>query len=296
MSRWKIVFTAASLMVVNRGLGAKGGEEAGAAGEVVADFEGEPIGEEIAGGQRADFEDDASAGLENVAGLGGKNAIGIEAVGTGEEGEGGLVVADLALECGLVGEGNVGGIGHEQVEGGGAEGGEPMGLDEVDGGFVSDGVLAGDGEGPGTEIDGDDGAAEFGGEGDTDGAGAGAGVSDGAEGLWEGEDELDEVFGFGPGDEDAGGYLEVTGEEFLAAGDVLDGFAGDALVEVAAVVDPGEFGEGVAGVAEKENALFLERVHEKEFGGEAGGLDAGFGEDFDALHEGLADGEIRRHS
>ena len=43
-----------------------------------------------------------------------------------------------------------------------------------------------------------------------------------------GEDGFDEEFGFGAGDEDGGGDVEGQAVEFLLAGDVLDGFVGEA--------------------------------------------------------------------
>lgn len=43
-----------------------------------------------------------------------------------------------------------------------------------------------------------------------------------------GEDGFDEVLGFGAGDEDGGSDAKGEAEELLLAGDVLDGFVGEA--------------------------------------------------------------------
>jgi hypothetical protein len=166
----------------------------------------------------------------------------------------------------------------------------------VDCGVVGEGVFASDAECQRAQVDADDGLTEFGGEGNADGAGADAGVGNAANGARELEDEFDEVFSFRARNQDTRDNLEVAGEELLAADDVLNRLTGDALVEVAPEVDPGEFREGIAGVTEKENALLAERVHEQEFSREAGRINIGLLEQFDALHEGLANGEIRRHS
>ena len=47
-------------------------------------------------------------------------------------------------------------------------------------------------------------------------------------GIEFGEDGFDEVFGFGAGNEDGGGDVEREAVELLLAGDVLDGFVGEA--------------------------------------------------------------------
>ncbi len=61
-------------------------------------------------------------------------------------------------------------------------------------------------------------------------------------GLDAGEARFYQVLGFGARDQDVGRYAEIAAVEFLAAGDVLRGFALESLVEVAAVMDPGYFG------------------------------------------------------
>lgn len=65
-------------------------------------------------------------------------------------------------------------------------------------------------------------------------------------------------------------------------------------MEPAAIVDPGEFGEGGFRVGVEIEALLMERTAEENFGGEAGAIDALFGKEIGGLAEGLADGEARR--
>jgi hypothetical protein len=71
------------------------------------------------------------------------------------------------------------------------------------------------------------------GERDGDGSGAGAYVEDIEWGLVVQfcEDGFDEVLGFGPGDENGGGDVQCEAVELLLAGDVLDGFAGEAALD-----------------------------------------------------------------
>jgi hypothetical protein len=62
------------------------------------------------------------------------------------------------------------------------------------------------------------------------------------------EDGFDEVFGFGAGDEDGGGDVEREAIEFLLAGDVLDGFVGEAASNEGFVGGGLAAGEGLVGV------------------------------------------------
>lgn len=84
---------------------------------------------------------------------------------------------------------------------------------------------------------------------------------------------------------------EGTAVELLDPGNVLGGFAIKALVQVAAVMEPFEFGEGLFGVGEEVGTFAVERVAKDNFGGEARCGDAGLSEKIRSLAEGFADGE-----
>ena len=77
------------------------------------------------------------------------------------------------------------------------------------------------------------------------------------------------MFGFRAGNQDGGGYGEVTAEELLLAGYVLRGLPGDTLMKVAPVVDPGEFRQFFFRVAIQIDTLATERVGKQDFGGQA---------------------------
>ena len=155
-------------------------------------------------------------------------------------------------------------------------------------------VVVGDSERGGRDVDrGDRGALEDGGERDGDGSGACADVDDlettrcnrvcdlgRSVGLGVGpvEDGLDEVFGFGAGDEDVRGDAEVEAEEFLSAGDVLQrllsGSASDESAEGFEV-----FGRKVVfGVGEEPGAVVMESVGEEGLGVAASDGGGGFEE------------------
>ena len=226
---------------------------------------GEEFGEGVALAE-ADFEGEKAAGAEEIEGLGDEAAVDVEAVGAGVEGERGFVIADLGGEGGGVVEGDVGRVGGDDVEGGGVEGGlgprgqgiEGVGADEERGERVAGeeriaggvgreqrgeeiafkeadaaseaeaaGVVVGDSEGGGRDIDGGEvGVFEDGGERDGDGAGAGADIGNMKMrvGLGAGpvEDGFDEMLGLGAGDEDVGGDAEGEAEELLRASEVLE--------------------------------------------------------------------------
>jgi hypothetical protein len=54
--------------------------------------------------------------LQRCEGLGNEAAVEVEAVGTGEEGRRGLIIADLGMEAGAVGFRYVGRVAHDDVE------------------------------------------------------------------------------------------------------------------------------------------------------------------------------------
>jgi hypothetical protein len=65
----------------------------------------------------ADLEREQAVGFERGAGLGDEAAVDVQAVRTGEERGGGFEVADLGMESGAVGGGDVGRVGDDGVEG-----------------------------------------------------------------------------------------------------------------------------------------------------------------------------------
>jgi len=145
--------------------------------------------------------------------LGRQMSVGGQTVGPAIECEDRIVIADLGLQMGQVGCGDVGGIGDDEIEGTAASegrvGGEGVELQEMDGGFDArrSGVFASDGKGGGRDVDGGDpGPSEQAGQRDGDAAGSGADVEDAERGI--GRDaagrEEDKLFGFGARDEDVG--------------------------------------------------------------------------------------------
>jgi hypothetical protein len=131
----------------------------------------------------AEFEHKASAWLKEIRAFAGESAVKVEPVRTAVEGEAGIMVANLGLKGGDFRAGDVGRIGDDEVEtGSGRHGGEAVAGEELDAGIdgVSDGVLAGEREGPGGDIQGGDlGGGAFDGESDGQTAGAGAEVEGG---------------------------------------------------------------------------------------------------------------------
>jgi hypothetical protein len=269
--------------------GAESEGDAGDGGVVVDETDRVPVGEEFGEGVAlavADFEREETAGAEEVEGLRDEAAVDIEAGGAGVEGEGWLVVADLGGEGGSVVEGDVGRVRGDDVEGGiSCDGREEVAFEEANARreVEAHGVVAGDGESGGRDVDGGEGGVlEDGGDGDGDCAGAGAYVGD-AE-MWVRlltrpvEDGFDEVFSFGARDEDVARHAEGEAEELLRAGEVLQrmlrGAAGGEVAEGIEV----RRGEIVVGVSEEPGAVAVEDVGEQGLGVAAGDGGRGFKE------------------
>jgi hypothetical protein len=272
-----------------RRCGAAGESDARDAGEIGKEGDIEPAVEEAFDGlglAEAEFEGEEAAGAEDVGGLGDEAAVDVEAVGAGEEGGGGFVIADFGGEGWAVVFGDVGRVGDDGVEGGGGEGGGEIGVEELDTAVESGVVAGGDAEGGGGEIRGDGLDSGFEGEGNADAAGAGSDIEDAHAGLEMGQGELDEEFCFRTRDEDAGFDAEVAAVELLAFGDVLGGLALEALMEIAAEVELGEIGELVCGVRDEVDTLAAEGVGEEDFGGEARGGEAAVAKKLYALRQG----------
>src|SRR5215470_3334806 len=120
-------------------------------------------------------------------------AVDFETVSAGEEGSRRLVFADLGVEVGGLGEGDIGRVGDDGVEVavllGGWKLGEKVGVEEADpGGEVVVGDVGfGDGKSGGGEVErGDLRVGEVGGQRDSDGSGADTDVGD-CDGLVMGE-------------------------------------------------------------------------------------------------------------
>ena len=96
---------------------------------------------------------------------------------------------------------------------------------------------------PARDIGGQDLGRAFQRECHRDGSGTAADVDDAIAWTMRRERRFDHMLGLGAGNQDVGRDREVSAVEFLCLGDVLRGLAADALVQVAAEVNPGEFGK-----------------------------------------------------
>jgi hypothetical protein len=166
---------------------------------------------------------------------------------------------------------------------------EEIAVQEADalGEAASFGVVMGNGEGGGRDVDGGDGGVlEDGGERDGDGAGAGADVGDvevriglGASPV---EDGFDKMLGLGPRDEHVRGDAKFEAEELLGAGEVLEWLLRSAAGgKRAEGVEVGRR-EFVVEVGEEPGAVAVEDVGEQGLGVAArdggGGFEEGVAE------------------
>src|SRR5262249_38922724 len=141
------------------------------------------------------------------------------------------------------------------------------------------------------------------GKSDGDAAGAGSDVGDEETGavvfvgaasakLAKGEtveSDFDEVFGFGARNENVGSHFEGEAPKFLLAGEMLDGYAGNAAFEeilVGVCFFASEFGFGMR---INIGAFALCGVKKKEFGSKCAGGDVRCAELRDAVFEGGAE-------
>ena len=85
-----------------------------------------------------------------------------------------------------------------------------------------------------------------------------------------------DMLGFRAGNQDIGRDCEVSPIELLCFGDVLRGPAADSLVQIAAVVNPGELRQLVRRMSEQIYALALERMGKQDFGGQPRRRDSSF--------------------
>jgi hypothetical protein len=274
-------------------------QEADIAPGVVAIFEQRVQGVALA---EAELQGKQTVRCQSGVGRGDQTAIDGKTVVPGEERGVGLVVADFRGEGGGVGEGDVGWVAGDEVEGQGIgnreqgiglrcrEGGEQVGLYERDavGEVEGCGVFAGNVEGGGGDVDGRDfRGGQMRGERERDGARAGANVENAqCVGLCGGPGDggFDEVFGFGARDEGVWRDAEGQAVELLLAGEVLQGFVrGAAVGEFVEALElgGGEFG---IGVGEEPGAVAVEEVECEGFGVAAGDGVCGGGEGFAERH------------
>ena len=177
---------------------------------------------------------------------------------------------------------------------------EEVRLDEVDAirDCVFRGVALSDCERCGGDIGSDDaGAGEFFGEGDGDAAGAGTDVGDdqafAGEHLFAGgvnfakseavESDFDQMFGFGPGNENVGRNFEPKAPKFLCAGKMLRGFARGSSAEQHREFLGVGYGDRFLGMRVKPGAIATEDVKKEKFGGEGEGRNVGVAQLRDAL-------------
>jgi len=172
-------------------------------------------------------------------------------------------------------------------------------------------VAMGDGEGGGRNVERDElSLREFFGDSDGDAAGAGADVGDEescaivlvgttsvefAEGEAV-ERDFNEMFGFWARDENVWSDFECEAPEFLFAGEVLDGDAGDSAVEKILICGGFVDGELGFGMRIEIGALTACGVKEQQLGGQRVGRDVGSAELRYAVFECGAEGHGRRKS
>jgi len=250
------------------GAGRPAGEgDSGDSLEVVEEGDVGPIGEELGDGVAlavADFDGENAFWFEGVIGLRDQAAVDVEAGFAGEEGAGGLVIADLGVEGGAVGFGDIRWVADDGVEGA-CYRCEEVGAVELDAvsNVVRLGVSLCDPDGIGGDIErGDFCQGELDGQRDGENAGAGAYVEDlevflMRENL---QNRFDEVLGFRARDEDGWGDVEVEAVELLLADDVLDGFVGGAAVNTLPVEEGIFFSQLAVRVRKKLSAAHTEVV------------------------------------
>src|SRR5579864_3371352 len=99
------------------------------------------------------------------------------------------------------------------------------------------------------------------------------------------------MLGFGAGNEYVGRYLKIAAIELLMAGDVLGRFAVQALMKIAAVVDPGDFAEFIFRMGVQMRSFAVEGVSEQNFRCQPGCTNRAFLEQLGALKQSC----LKRH-
>ena len=121
----------------------------------------------------------------------------------------------------------------------------------------------------GGNVGGEDARASLQRQSDRDRARACADIHDNIARLDAGDGGFHQMLGFRARNQHIGCHAKIPAIKLLATGDVLGRLAVQAFVQVAAVVNPGDLGQIVIWMRVKIGAIVLERVHQKNFGGEA---------------------------
>ncbi len=248
--------------------------------QVIKELEITPACKEVCEGislAEAELQPKQAARREGGGGLWDEAPVKIEAVGPGEQSRRRFVIANLRMEERSVGVRDVGKVGEDGVEGAGLLR-EQVGLAEQDAirNLMRLSVFVSDDEGCGGKLQGKNfGEREVGCESNRYGPGAGADVGKAERPVFRqaGEGGFDKQLGFRPGDEGRGGDAESETEEFLGAGDVLDGFAGKATVNGGGEGGVLDGGEGTIGIDIKDGTGQRQGVQEQKLCVAAGGRD-----------------------
>ncbi len=248
----------------------------------------------------ADLEEDDPLRSEVSRGLAQELLDEAQAFGAAVEGEAWLVAADLGGKRFPVVRSAVGQVGGDEVDRL-SKRGEEVALQEADAGGEAEalGVAAGEVEGSGGTVGGDDlGVREGGSQGESDGAAAGADVDDGdgrilGPAVDDGQGLLDEELGLGSGDRGDGRDLKLKSVELLAADDVGGGLTLEAAVEQSAVGGIGVGRELVGQSLVELGAVEAEDVAEEDLRLEGRFVDARLCEAGGGLAKGLAQGQAR---
>ena len=239
----------------------------------------------------AEFEQQPAAGSQHARGASGDQAlVDFEAGRPGEERDLRLVVADFALECWLVGSRDIGRVRDQHVDAAIGEARDQVAGEKLTVRVELAGIFGGDAQRRGRDVGGENARAGFERQRDGDRARACADVQHHVAGLDARRGSLPPVLGFGAGNQDVRRHAELAAVEFLAAGDVLRRLALQALVQVAAVVDPGRSRSVLLRDGRRDSALAVESVGQQNFGGQAGGGDGVFFEELGALEQSGLDG------
>jgi hypothetical protein len=237
-----------------------------------------------------EFDHETGLGLELRCGFAGQSSQEAEAIRTAIEGQARVVVFDLGLELIDLGGRDVGWIGDDQIEAQiGRQRCEAIAAVKSDAmfGLVAGGVFAGYDQGVGRQIDGVDmGMGKGMGEGDGEAPAAGSEIEEnerlGCAGLESGQGEFGELFGFGPGNENASIHFELEAVEGGGAEDMLQRFASTAALDQDSQGIEIGIGDGTIELEVELQSGDAELVCEEPFDLESGRFDAFAGEELRA--------------
>ncbi len=121
----------------------------------------------------------------------------------------------------------------------------------------------------GGNVGGEDARLSFQRQSDRNRARAGSDVHDNIVRFYALDGRFHQMLGFRTRDQDIRCYAKIAAVKLLPSRDVLRRLAFQPLVQIAAIVDPGDLGQLFFRVCIKITAVTLESVSEKHFGGEA---------------------------